>query len=606
VGDAAAETGPLGERLVQVDAVDVAGGVGERRHVVLAQALSEVDAGADTQAVLDALLVELPLLVVIGRVRAAGGPREAGQRVAPPAHLRQVVREVGRRDDTDECAVLDDRQVAHVVFGGQFGRPLDRVVRRDGDQVDAHDVGDEGPAVVLLRGEDGHGVGLGDDADRLAVRTDDERAGLLGREPFGDRHDRRVRLDGVDVLGHHVADVQGDEHTQRRGRSAVTPPTPTRGDMSLAPVHRGVSSDADGSARGRVGALVRRLEPPPRLVDWSLFALVVLVLATGLVSLVSGAAGRAWVFVTHGLAGLALSAFLFLKLRRVRHRVTGRAWTVTTLLSVLLATVTLGALASGVWWVFGGALDLGPWGLLNLHIGLGLAVVPLLLSHLSQRFRPPARSDLQGRRTALQYGTVLVGAAAAWRAQQSANRLLDTAGADRRFTGSREEGSGEGNAFPVTSWVADDPDPIAAEAWTLSVEGAVETPLSLSYTDVDPTHEDRVLLDCTSGWYSEHDWRGLSVGDLLDRAGASDDAGWVQFRSVTGYRWSLPVEEAREATLATHVDGERLSHGHGFPLRLVAPERRGFQWVKWVEGVRVTRRRDRSEWVAVFVSGLDE
>jgi DMSO/TMAO reductase YedYZ molybdopterin-dependent catalytic subunit len=56
--------------------------------------------------------------------------------------------------------------------------------------------------------------------------------------------------------------------------------------------------------------------------------------------------------------------------------------------------------------------------------------------------------------------------------------------------------------------------------------------------------------------------------------------------------------------LATHVDGEELSHGHGFPLRLVAPGRRGFQWVKWVEEVRVTRRRDHSERLAIFVSGF--
>jgi DMSO/TMAO reductase YedYZ molybdopterin-dependent catalytic subunit len=341
-------------------------------------------------------------------------------------------------------------------------------------------------------------------------------------------------------------------------------------------------------------------------VDWSLFTLVCVVLGTGLVSLVSGDPRRAWVFVAHGIAAVALVAFLLFKLRRVRRRLTGRAWTPTTALSVLLVAATAGALLTGTWWVFGGSLAVGPWGLLNLHIGLGLAVVPLLLYHLSRRFRAPARTDLEGRRTALQYGAILVGGAALWRAEQTATRLLDTAGATRRFTGSREQGSDAGNAFPVTSWVADDPDPVDAEEWTLSVTGAVGTPLSFSYADLAADYEARALLDCTSGWYSEHDWQGLSVGALLDTAGVDEGAAWVQFRSVTGYRWSLPLEEAREATLATSVDGDRLTHGHGFPLRLVAPGRRGFQWVKWVEAVRVTRRRDRSEWLAVFVSGIDE
>ena len=357
------------------------------------------------------------------------------------------------------------------------------------------------------------------------------------------------------------------------------------------------------------------LSPRPRLVDWSLFALLAVVLATGVLGFLSGRSGRAWVFVTHGVAGISLLAFLYFKLRRVRHRF--ERPTVTRALSAVLAAATVGALATGVWWAFGGSLDLGPWGLLNLHVGLGLLVVPLLAYHLTRRFRPLSTDDFEGRRTALRYAAVLGAGALAWRLQGSANRLLDTAGATRRFTGSRETGSDDGNAFPVTAWVADDPDPVPVSEWTLSVRGAVASPVDLAYADVSadaepeaergvPTREDRALLDCTSGWYSEHDWQGVRVGDLLDAVGVRESAAWVQFRSVTGYRWSLPLDEARDATLATHVDGDRLAHGHGFPLRLVAPGRRGFQWVKWVEEVRVTRRRDRSEWLAVFVSGIEE
>lgn len=380
-----------------------------------------------------------------------------------------------------------------------------------------------------------------------------------------------------------------------------------------------------GRALARLRAALTRLgvalSPRPRLVDWSLFALLLVVLFTGVLGFLSGRPDRAWVFVTHGVAGISLVAFLFVKLRRVRHRLARP--TLTRALSALMAVSTLGALLTGVWWAFGGSLDLGPWGLLNLHVGLGLLVVPLLAYHLTRRFRPLSTADFEGRRTALQYATVLASGALVWRFQRSANRLLDTAGATRRFTGSRETGSGEGNAFPVTAWVADDPDPVSVEAWTLSVRGAVDAPVDLAYADlpsVGDSHAslavsedraslavrtDRALLDCTSGWYSEHDWRGVRVGDLLDAVGVREGATWVQFRSVTGYRWSLPLAEAREATLATHVDGDRLAHGHGFPLRLVAPGRRGFQWVKWVEEVRVTRRRDRSEWLAIFVSGVD-
>jgi DMSO/TMAO reductase YedYZ molybdopterin-dependent catalytic subunit len=39
--------------------------------------------------------------------------------------------------------------------------------------------------------------------------------------------------------------------------------------------------------------------------------------------------------------------------------------------------------------------------------------------------------------------------------------------------------------------------------------------------------------------------------------------------------------------VATRVGGAPLSVGHGFPARLVAPGRRGFWWVKWVDRIEL-------------------
>ena len=75
--------------------------------------------------------------------------------------------------------------------------------------------------------------------------------------------------------------------------------------------------------------------------------------------------------------------------------------------------------------------------------------------------------------------------------------------------------------------------------------------------------------------------------DLLARAGPTDAASSVTFTSVTGYYRRFSLDEARGYILASHVGGETLAHGHGFPLRLVASDKRGFEWVKWVVDVRV-------------------
>jgi len=360
----------------------------------------------------------------------------------------------------------------------------------------------------------------------------------------------------------------------------------------------------------RPTAILRRarhaVEPPPRLVDWSLLAVVGFETVTGLVSFTLGSASWWPLFWAHRVAGVTFVALLGFKLTRVRYRLTDtRQWRPSTGLSVLTAIAAVGALATGITWVFGLDIRLSYWTLLSVHVGFGLVLVPLVVAHMSTRFRLPRRRDVAGRRTALRYTALFVSGAVVYRAQEAANGAFDTPGADRRFTGSQPR-DGDGNtAFPVTSWVADDPDPVDREAWTLGVVGAVDTPLELGYDEVTPDAEREALLDCTSGWYTVQRWRGLRVGDLLDAAGVGDDARYVRFVSVTGYRWSLPVGEARDALLSTHVGDERLTHGHGAPARLVAPGRRGFQWVKWVGRIEVRRRADPAQWVVTLVSGLE-
>ena len=351
----------------------------------------------------------------------------------------------------------------------------------------------------------------------------------------------------------------------------------------------------------QLDGLRARLTPAPRVVDWSLLALATGALATGVVSLGAGHPSGALLFVGHGALGVALAAVLAVKLRRVRRRVTDRrAWDRWTPVSVLTALVVVGALGSGTAWVLGASLSLWGWTLLNLHIGLGLLAVPLVLVHLRGRYRPLRRRDLS-RRDAVRYTGLLLAGAVVVRGESVLARALDTPAARARFTGSRPV---DGDSFPVTSWVADDPDPVDVDSWRLRVDGLVDDPVEVPYDALDPTVEERAVLDCTSGWYTEQSWRGVRLGDLLDAAGPTDDAEWVTVWSVTGYRWSFPLDEARDTLLAVGVGGERLSHGHGAPARLVAPDRRGFQWVKWVERVEVRRRRDRTQYVATLVSGL--
>ncbi|HEX3272785.1 MAG TPA: molybdopterin-dependent oxidoreductase [Ktedonobacterales bacterium] len=359
----------------------------------------------------------------------------------------------------------------------------------------------------------------------------------------------------------------------------------------------------------------------PRVTDWSLAVGVGVGAATGLVSLINGRPEQWIVFTLHGVVGLWLVFLLWDKVRRVWPRLVHlRRWDRRTVLGALALLAVGMTLASGVWWVAGGDLSFLSFNLLNWHIILGGALATIVGLHLLARAKPLRTRDLRGRRQALRFATFALGAVALWPAQQTAQRFLALPGAARRFTGSREADSFQGNAFPTSSWVADAPRPIDRASWRLHLGGAVAKPLTLTYDDLLTLAPGEIpsdagdqaerldalvaLLDCTGGFYSSQRWRGVCIDRLLDLAEPHADARYVSFISVTSYRWSLPLAEARQALLATHVGDDALSHDHGAPLRLVAPGRRGFEWVKWITGVELRTEPDLGELIAIHTSGF--
>ena len=343
----------------------------------------------------------------------------------------------------------------------------------------------------------------------------------------------------------------------------------------------------------------------PRGTDWSLALLVSLLFATGLLTWFSGSEANAWVFASHGIAGGALAFLLGWKLRRVARRLLDPAsWDRRTLagFSVLLL-VGLTLLSGWVWTSFG-ALGLAGYTLLAWHTLLGILLTAAVAIHLALRAKPPRRRDVAGRRQFLEAAAIGLGGLIAWRVQRPLAAALGLPGADRRFTGSYEADSFAGNAFPTTSWVADDPQPLEPDPYRLAVEGEVERALSLTLEELDGRDELVATLDCTGGFYSEQRWRGVRLGSLIDRSQARSAARHLRVVSVTGYRWSFSIDDAWEMLLATRVGGEPLSHGHGAPLRLVAPGRRGFQWVKWVNRVELHSEPDPAAFPSTILSSF--
>lgn len=133
------------------------------------------------------------------------------------------------------------------------------------------------------------------------------------------------------------------------------------------------------------------------------------------------------------------------------------------------------------------------------------------------------------------------------------------------------------------------------DGWRLAVTGAVRRELTLSLADLRamPRHVVRLPITCVEGWSAEATWAGVRLRDVLAAAGVAHDAR-VRVESLQRsglYRASDvdPPHWHDEATLlALDVNGEPLGLDHGFPCRLIAPDRPGVMQTKWVAALVVT------------------
>jgi DMSO/TMAO reductase YedYZ molybdopterin-dependent catalytic subunit len=325
-----------------------------------------------------------------------------------------------------------------------------------------------------------------------------------------------------------------------------------------------------------------------RATDWGLALLVGLLFVTGVMTLFAGQTGDAWVFGAHGVGGFALAGVLGWKLRRVWRRLAQPArWDRRTVAGAGALVLVTATVLSGLAWSSGLELSAGGYNLLGWHFALGVVLTIAVAVHAVLRAKPLRRRDLAGRRQLLRGAALAAGSYLVWELQRPASALLGLRGARRRFTGSYEAGSFAGNTFPSTSWVADSPRPLPHDSYRLDVHGLVARPLRFPLAELQGRDTLVATLDCTGGFYTRQRWSGVRLARLLERAGPLPAASHVRVISHTGYRWSFDLRDARGLLLATSVGGEPLSHEHGAPARLVAPGRRGFQWVKWVVRVEV-------------------
>jgi hypothetical protein len=329
----------------------------------------------------------------------------------------------------------------------------------------------------------------------------------------------------------------------------------------------------------RVGRLT------PRQVDVLLEMLVLGSVATGLTSWAIGTHWSRVATVLHAVCGFTVLVLAGAKLRgSVRtgmHRRRPSRWLSVIFGALVVATISFGVLhATGLW--FG----VGYWSALWTHFLLAFSLLPLFAWHVLSRPDRPRTADLD-RRALLRGGAALTIGATAYGAQEVAARVAGLAGGTRRFTGSHEIGSFDPRQMPTVSWINDEAPPsVDASAWHLDVLGDTVDVVGLSARARPVT----TALDCTGGWWSTQAWDAVPLRDLI----AGQSARSVTVTASTGYSRLFPFSAVDDLYLAVGYGGEPLRRGHGAPVRLVAPGRRGPWWIKWVTSIQLD---DRPPWL---------
>jgi DMSO/TMAO reductase YedYZ molybdopterin-dependent catalytic subunit len=139
-----------------------------------------------------------------------------------------------------------------------------------------------------------------------------------------------------------------------------------------------------------------------------------------------------------------------------------------------------------------------------------------------------------------------------------------------------------------------------AGTWSLSVDGMVDHPFSLSYAELlaMEMHEEYVTIACVSNevggdLVGNALWKGVRLRELLDRAGVQTGATQLVGHSFDGWTAGFPTawldDPNRQALVAVAMNGDPLPAEHGFPARLIVPGLYGYvSATKWLTKIGLT------------------
>ena len=137
------------------------------------------------------------------------------------------------------------------------------------------------------------------------------------------------------------------------------------------------------------------------------------------------------------------------------------------------------------------------------------------------------------------------------------------------------------------------PQQVDMNSYQLMINGLVDNPKNYTYDEVINTYQNYkkvVTLDCVEGWSATILWEGVLVRDIIEQSSPLRNARVVIFHAYDGYTTSLPIDYIinNEIIMAHKMNEITLPPERGFPFQLVAENKWGYKWIKWITKIELS------------------
>jgi DMSO/TMAO reductase YedYZ molybdopterin-dependent catalytic subunit len=137
------------------------------------------------------------------------------------------------------------------------------------------------------------------------------------------------------------------------------------------------------------------------------------------------------------------------------------------------------------------------------------------------------------------------------------------------------------------------PQHINESDYRLTVTGLTKSTKVSTYRDILDNHQHYskvVTLHCVEGWDATIFWEGILVRDLIREAGTDPRANTVVLTAHDGYTTSFPLSYFmdNDIIMAYRMNNVTMPAERGYPFELVAEDKWGYKWIKWIEKIELT------------------